>query len=297
MKRILKWIGIVLAGLVGLVILAAVGLSIAGGMRLNKTHDIRAEAITIPSDEGSLARGEHLVSVACRSCHGQNLSGNVMLNEPSIGMVYAANITGLARTHSDADLVRAIRHGVDTDGRQLIIMPAEAFINFSAEDLGAIIAYLKTVPPVENAVPEPQFTFMGRVMLAAGMFGNIFPAEYLDHDQPFLARPAIGANVEYGKYLSRFCEGCHGAGLAGGHPNDPASPPAPNLTPGGRLALYAEDSFIQTMRTGITPYNYKLNPMFMPWKSFGKLDDDELKGLWMYLSSLPAAETTANKTD
>jgi mono/diheme cytochrome c family protein len=293
MKKILKWIGILLAALVGLVILVAVGLSIAGGMRLNKTHEIQAEAITIPAEEAARERGEHLVNVACKSCHGPDLSGQPLLEDPAIGTVYSANITGLSQTHTDADLVRAIRHAVGTDGRQLAIMPAEAFIHFSAEDLGAVIAYLKTVPPINHDVPTPQLTFMGRILLAAGMFGDIFPAEYIDHNQPFSTMPTIGANVAYGEYLSRFCQSCHGANLAGGQPADPESPPAPNLTPGGRVALYSEDSFIQTMRTGVTPYNYQLDPAFMPWESFGKFDDDELKGLWMYLSSLPALEATA----
>lgn len=145
MKKVLKWVGIILGGLLVLIILAAVGLNIAGGARLNKTQNIQAETISIPTDEAALARGEHLVHVACTSCHGPGLSGQPMLDDPAIGTVYAANITGLGQTHADADLVRAIRHAVGHDGRQLIIMPAEAFINFSEEDLGAIIAQ-----PVDN---------------------------------------------------------------------------------------------------------------------------------------------------
>jgi len=213
------------------------------------------------------------------------------VEDPAVGTVYAANITGVDQTHTDADLVRAIRHAVDTDGRQLVIMPAEAFVHFSAEDLGAIIAYLKTVPKAGNDRPIPELTFMGRVLLAAGMFGPIFPAEYIDHSQPFPTMPTIGANAEYGEYLSRLCTGCHGADLAGGQPADPDSPPAPNLTPSGRLQLYSEESFIQELRTGVTPYDYELDPNFMPWQEIGKLDDDELKGLWMYLQSLPPAPT------
>ena len=289
MKKILKWIGIVLGGLVVLVILAAVVLSFVGNARLSKTRDVQAEAITIPTDEVALARGEHLVTVICTGCHAEDLAGTPMLEDPAVGTVYAANITGLSQTHTDADLVRAIRHGVGTDSRQLVIMPSEAFIHFSAEDLGAVIAYLKTVPRAGSDKPKPELAFMGRILLAAGMFGQVFPAEYIDHNQPFPTMPTIGANVEYGEYLGRFCSACHGEGLVGGQPPDPNSPPAPNLTPSGRLELYSEDSFIQTLRTGVTPYNYELDPDFMPWKEFGQLDDDELKGLWMYLESLPPA--------
>ena len=285
MKKVLKWIGIILGGLLLLIILAAVGLSIAGGSRLNKTQEIQAETIPIPTDEAALARGEHLVQAACTPCHGSDLSGQPLLDDPAIGTVNAANLTGLGQTHNDADLVRAIRHGVGHDGRQLIIMPAESFINFSAEDLGAIIAYLKTVPGIEDDLPEPELTFMGRIMLAAGMFGQIFPAEYIDHSQPFPDMPEVGANVAYGQYLSRFCIACHGAELTGGPPLDPDSPPAPDLTANGQLGNWSEADFIAAMRTGVTPDGRQLDPESMPWESFGKFDDDELQGLWLYLHS------------
>lgn len=294
MNKVLKWIGIVIAALIGLLILAAVGLSIAGGAQLNKTHDIEAEAIAIPTEEAALERGEHLVEVIlCTTCHGQDLSGDVEFEDPAIGTVYAANITGLSQTHSDADLVRAIRHGVDQGGRQLALMPADIFIHLSAEDLGALISYLKTVPLVENNLPEPELTFMGRIMLTAGMFGKVFPAEYIDHNQPFPTMPEIGANIEYGAYLvtATGCTSCHGADL-GGQVFDPEAPPAPNLTPGGDLGDWSEADFIRTIRTGVSPHGHQLHPEFMPWKAFAKFHDDELKGLWMYLQSVPAVSKT-----
>lgn len=291
MKKVLKWLGMVLGGLLVLLVVAAVALSVIGASRLNKTHDVQAENITVPADEAALARGAHLVEVACKSCHGAELSGQPMIDEPPIGTIYAANITGLAETHTDADLVRAIRHGLDTDGRQLMIMPAEAFIYFSEEDLGAVIAYLKTVPRTGDERPAPQLGPVGRILMGAGLFGDVFPAEYIDHELPFPEMPEVGANVAYGAYLSRFCGSCHGPGLAGGQPPDPESPPAPNLTTAGRLGSWTEEEFMTTMRTGVTPSGRQLDPAFMPWESFGKFDDEELRGLWMYLQTLPAGET------
>ena len=285
MKKVLKWIGIILGSLLILIILAAVGLSIAGGARLNKTQEIQAEALSIPSDEAALARGEHLVYAACSSCHGPDLSGQPLLDDPAVGTVFASNLTGLGDTRTDDDLVVAIRHAVGPDGRQLVIMPAESFIYFSAEDLGAVIAYLKTVPAIENDLPEPELTFMGRILLTAGMFGQIFPAEYIDHSQPFPEMPEVGANVAYGEYISRFCTACHGAELTGGPPADPDSPPAPNLTMSGRLGGWSEAEFFEAMRTGVTPDGRQLDPEAMPWESFGKFEDDELQGVWLYLQT------------
>ena len=121
----------------------------------------------------------------------------------------------------------------------------------------------------------------------------MFPAEYIDHALPFPEMPTVGANAAYGEYVSRFCSSCHGPNLAGGQPADPQSPPAPDLTPGSALADWTEEDFLMAMRTGVTPDGRHLNPDFMPWRSFGKFDDDELRGLWIYLESLPLAETAA----
>jgi mono/diheme cytochrome c family protein len=291
MKKVLKWTGIVMGGLIILVVFAGIGLSIAGGARLNKTQDITAETIPIPTDPDSLVRGEHLVNVACRDCHAADLTGQPLIEDPAIGTIYAANITGLAVTHSDEEIVRAIRHAVDTDGRQLVIMPAEVFINFSEEDLGAVVAYLKTVPQSGDDLPKPELAFLGRILLGAGLFGDVFPAEYIDHNQPFAPMPEVGANIAYGEYLSRFCTACHGANLAGSQPSDPTSPPAPNLTPGGDLGGWTEADFLTTIHTGVTPNGRQLDPAFMPWQSFSKFDDQELIALWMYLQSLPPSET------
>jgi len=289
MRKFFKWAVIILGGLIGLLALVAVVLSFLGSAQLKQTKDIQVEALVIPTDEASLARGEHLVTGPglCTECHGKDLGGDIIIQEASIGTIYAPNITGLSATHNDDDLVRAIRHGVDRDGRRLIAMPSDIYINLSAEDLGAIIAYLKQVPKIDNNLPEPELTFTGRIMLEMGMFGEVFPAEYTDHSLPFPNMPEIGANLEYGEYLSLFCKKCHQEDLAGGI-FDPDAPAAPNLTPGGELGKWSEADFIRSMRTGVSPEGDKIDSESMPWEGFARFNDDELKGLWMYLQSTPA---------
>jgi cytochrome c553 len=204
----------------------------------------------------------------------------------------------LGASYSNADYVRAIRHGVDPQGRGLMIMHSNVYHNLSQQDLGAMIAYLKSVPPVDNATPAPKIEPLGRILVALGVFDSealpLIPAEGIDHSAPFAELPPQGATAEYGSYLMSItlCHMCHGPDLAGAPPLDPGMEPGPNLTPGGELGGWSAADFIQTMRTGVSPQGDVLNPDFMPWKEYANMTDDELKSLWLYLQSLPAVSST-----
>jgi hypothetical protein len=289
MKKTVYRLSILVAGLLVIIVVLVIGLGLAGSSRLAKTIQVPVMAVPVSSDPAALARGRMWTTAICTSCHGSDLSGAVLIDEAGMATVFAANVTGLGATHSDEDLVRAIRHGVAHDGRKLIAMPADVFIHFSAEDLGAIIAYLKTLPLVENEIPAPHFGLPGRVLLAAGLFGEPFPAEHLDHTSPFPEMPPVGANLAYGKYLGGFCTACHGEDLGGAQPTfDPTFPYAPNLTSGGEPGRWTQADFLQTMRSGLTPDGRLIAPEYMPWREFSQLTDPELIGLWLYLESLPA---------
>jgi mono/diheme cytochrome c family protein len=268
-----------------------------GTSRLNKTYHVEAEAITIPTDAASLSRGEYLAKTICAHCHGDDLSGDSFVDQAGIVTIYAKNLTtgkGGVGNMDDEEFVLAIRHGLEEDGKPLLIMPADVFINWSAEDLGSVIAYLRTIPPVDHEIPEPKISIIARAMLPLGLFGKPFPAEYIDHDQPFPAMPTIGVNVDYGAYLTHAfgCTMCHGDNLAGGITPEFAGPgqipKSPNLTPAGDLGGWSEADFIQTLRTGVTPEGKELNDDHMPWKMYSKASDEDLQALWLYLQSLPA---------
>lgn len=304
MKRILKWIGIVLGVVVVLLIIAAGALYAMGTSRLTRTYDVEAETITIPTGDGSLARGAYLAATVCSECHGSNFAGstpdNIFVDEPGIITLYAANLTpgkGGIGDLSDADLIRAIRHGLDQAGTPLIVMPAEIFSRWSAEDLGAVTAFLHTLPPVDNEVPEPQVGVLARILYPLGLAGQIMPAEYIDHNRPFPDMPEIGVTTEYGAYLvsALGCTLCHGDNLAGGlePPQLPpgSSPLSANLT-SDHIAGWTQDDFIQTIRTGTTPDGHEIDPMVMPFDIYSRMSDDDLRALWLYIQSLPPAETT-----
>jgi hypothetical protein len=75
MKRLFKWIGIVLAALVGLLLIAVISLYFIGNASLNKTYNFAPSNITIPSDAESIAFGKHRSETLCESCNGKNLAG------------------------------------------------------------------------------------------------------------------------------------------------------------------------------------------------------------------------------
>jgi mono/diheme cytochrome c family protein len=170
------------------------------------------------------------------------------------------------------------------------MMPVRTFYFLSDEDLGALIAYLKSLPPINNEMPKTDLGPLGRVMLALGQFPpEIVPNVIsIDHDGPRPVAPEAGVTVEYGKYLALTCTLCHGENL-NGQTVQLDGPPifAPNLTSGGELGSWSEDDFIATLRTGVTPFGRQLKSA-MPWKYFGQMTDDEMKAVWLYLQSLPA---------
>ena len=294
MKKILKWIGIVLGSLVVLILAVAGVLVLIGNSRLNKTYDFPPSNIVVPTDEASIAYGRHRAETLCEGCHGKDLSGiEKWFNAGPLGTIDSANLTtgegGFGQeVTSDEDYVRAIRHGIDPESKPLF-MPAVYSTSFlSDEDLGAIIAYVKSAPPVDHVTYGQNFTPLAKIMLAAGMLGKL-PVEAVSHDVHVTA-PARGISVEYGDYMinTHDCRLCHGQELAGGkHPDPTIKLISPNLTPGGEVGFWTEEQFINTLRTGVTPSGHELDAEHMPWEIYRLFTDDELKAIYLYLQSLP----------
>lgn len=296
MKVFLKWLGIVLGSLIGLLVIMLAVFFFKGSAMLGRKYSITPAAVTIPTDAASIERGRHFVQAICSGCHTADLSGQTLLEAP-FATVDSANLTagqgGVGSEFTDADWIRAIRDGVDNDGRALVLMPAMAFWHFNDQDLGAVIAYLKSLPPVDHEQPHPQINALGKIMIGAGLFGDdIVPANVIAHDQ----RPPVvaeGVTAPYGEYLVSItgCHDCHGPELAGGKSKKPGAKTAPNLTPGGEVSVWTDAMFVNTIRTGTAPSGHALDPKEMPWKDFNNYSDDELKAIFLYLQSLPDLAT------
>lgn len=297
MKKVLKWAGFTLLGVIVLIMIALVGFYFLGKNRLSTVYTVPAETVNVPSDAASISGGEHLVSVHCAGCHGVNLEGGVVFSMPPLGSVTAPAIAGghgkFGTLLSDSELVRAIRHGVGIDQKPLLVMPSGSYYYFSDQDLGQIIAYVKSVPPPSQPPPPSKLSAVGIALAAAGAFGNIINAETIDHDAPRPAAVEPGVTVAYGEYKSYVgeCRICHGQQLTGGKDPNPGAPPAPDLTSSGNVGQWTEAEFIQTLQSGVTPAGIQLSE-FMPWKFYGKMNEVELKALYLYFNSLGGLATT-----
>lgn len=262
-----------------------------------QTYDVKVEAVAVPDGADTLAQGERLVMdvAACTGCHGDDLGGQEFINNPAFGVIYTANLTpgegGAGATFSDEDWVRAIRHGLDPDDKPLLVMPAQHFQHISDEDLGAMIAHLKTLEPVDNVWPEPKFGPLGYIFLLQEPI--VLPASLLDHDAPSPAAIEPGVTAEYGAYLVELgtCADCHGKELNGSPPDPGMNIPSANLTPKGELVGWTEEDFAETMRTGVNPAGHELLCPMSDVVDIFDYSDDEVVAIFMYLQSLPPTDT------
>src|ERR1041384_339980 len=186
MRKVFRVIGIVLGSLIGLILVTAVVLYFIGDARLSKTYNIPASNIPLPSTAASIEFGKHRAEILCEGCHGADLSGiDNWFDAPALGNIDSANLTsgkgGVGGQFTTEDYVRAIRHGIDPAGKPIFMIAVPSTAHLSDEDLGAIIAYLKTIPPVDHTVRPRHFTPLAKILLAAGVLGKL-PAEAVSHD-------------------------------------------------------------------------------------------------------------------
>jgi len=228
----------------------------------------------------------------CVECHGNDLAGKVVIDDPAMGQIFAPNITPeRLREWTDGEIARAMRHGIGRDGRPLVMMPSQEYQWLSEGDIVAVVTYLRTLPVVNRPSGSIEIGPVMRLLFASGRMPNLLPAERIDHKVPFPRKPPEKVSVDFGKYLAQTaCAGCHNEQLSGGPiPGTPPDwPPASNLTPAA-IGHWSEADFIKTLRTGVNPDGHRLQKP-MPVKLTSQMTDLELKALWAYLKSLPVLD-------
>lgn len=296
--KVVKFVGYALGALAAFVLLAAAIVYVTSNAKVHQTFNVAVRPIAIPTDRASIARGDHIAHTrGCIDCHGADFAGHTVIDNGAMGLLSGPNITGgkgsATATFTDIDYVRAIRHGVSPHHRGYVLMPSEEFSHLSDEDLGALIAYLKSVPKVDRANIPIRLGPVSRVLFTLGKMK--LAAATIDHDHLNTAAVPKGVTVAYGRYLSAGCVGCHNPNLSGGKIDvgPPDWPAARNLTPAGELAHWTEGDFVRAIREGKRPDGSALSPV-MP-RGFAGLDDTELGALYAYIKSLPAVPTGVRK--
>lgn len=283
---VLKWIGVVLGGLLTLVLTLVTVLAVIGMIKFYVPRGNPAPNLTVAGTPEQVTRGEHIANTLCIGCHSANgqlpLSGGVDLGKEipiPLGSVVSFNLTpgGPLKNWSDGEIFRELREGVDRTGQPLAVMGGLFVRNMSDDDLHSIIAYLRSQPAVQQEAGGDNLNLIGMLMLGAGLI-----PEAQAVNGPIVA-PAKAATADYGKYIVGYndCRGCHGDNLTGG--TSALAPHGPNLT--ALVPKWTSDQFIQTLRTGVDPTGHSLSTV-MPWKDIGKFDDVELGAVYQYIVSI-----------
>jgi mono/diheme cytochrome c family protein len=281
MKRLLRRTGIAIGALAVLGTIAFVVVYVLSERILGRTFEVPTVAISIPTDPAAIDEGRRLAIIrGCfGGCHGRQVEGVVMFDDPMIGRVVAPNLTAAVRKYSDSELGGIIRHGVRPGGRSMMVMPAEAFVLLTDEDLGRILAFLKSLPAIDGPGPSVSMGPLGRLGLAIGQFKPVTELIAVTVPPP----EATSEQASRGRYLARtICAQCHGTSLRGDSNPDFTSPSLQVV------AAYSPEAFTQLMRTGEALGGRTLATM-TPWarQHLSYLTDSEINSLYNYLHTIP----------
>jgi cytochrome c553 len=286
---LLKWAGTCSMALFAVAV-SVPAILISTGLVKRAARTAAIPYLTVAGTPAQIARGRAIADSFCGACHSKTgtLTGGTDIGKDfpvPIGSFVSSNLTpaGSLAHWSDGQIFRAIRNGVDANGRWLFVMSLTNAGKLSDDDIRAVIAYIRAQPAAGERTPEPpdHLNPLGLMMLGAGL---------LPEGKPVLTgaiqAPPESASTQYGEYILSYqdCRECHGADLKGGVQGQLA-PIGPGLD---LVKAWSVDQFIATMRTGTDPAGHQIvEPM--PWQALGKMDDEELAAIYRYLVELPSS--------
>ena len=285
-------------GLALAVLLLAAAAAVFAGLqladrRLARHVDVRVTPVALRSDAAAVERGRYLyASRGCVDCHGANGAGHVFVDDGHSLRIKGPNITsgpgGVVAGYRPEDWVRTVRHGVAPGGRPIMIMPSEDYNRLTDDDLAAIVAYVRSLPPAAGTGAEVRLPLPARVLYGFGAIEDA--AAKIDHTLPPAAPVAEGVTLQHGAYVANMCLGCHGPQLTGGRiPGGPPDwPPAKNLTPvaASGMAPYVDvEAFMKMLHTGKRADGSAIR--VMPFNSLRNLSETDMRALHLFLKSLP----------
>ena len=319
MKKLLKY----LLYLIGLVIVVIAGLMIYLKVFLPNVGP--APDLKIALTQERIERGKYLANhvAVCIDCHSTRdwarFSGPIVVGTEGKGgevfdqklglpgVYYARNITpyGIGNW-TDGEVLRAITSGVSKDGRALFpIMPYLAIGQIDLEDVHSIIAYIRTLKPIENKVPDSKSDFPMNFII------NTIPKK-----PDFHTRPDTTDKVSYGRYLAAVCIECHstfkgstmvkGMEYAGGREfplEGGGIVRSANLTPDpetgtgnwtesffiARFKVYSDTNYVPP---AVGPKDFN---SFMPWTMFARMRTEDISSIFVFLKTLKPVTNKVTK--
>jgi mono/diheme cytochrome c family protein len=252
------------------------------------------------AQERAVERGAYLARARypCTECHGQDFGGGVMVEDPLLGNLYGPNLTAgsgsVVASYTMGDWDRIVRHGIKPDGTPAL-MPSIDFFAMSDRELSDLVAFIRSLPPVDRPSPPSTLFLFGKGLVATGAFP--LSADRLpDHQAAHPAVPPDAADtLAYGGHVAQVCAGCHRPDFSGG-PILGAPPdwlPAANLTPhADGLAGWSYEDFTRAMREGVGRDGAKLGPPMDTIPRIGReVEERDMQAMFAFLQSLPPTPT------
>lgn len=312
MKKLLKILAVI-------IFLLVAGVAIFLTYIVKFKPNIPIEEVKIEYTPERIERGKYLANnvAQCIDCHstrdwskfsgppipGTEGKGGEIFDEKIgfPGKYYAANITPAhLKEWSDGELFRAITAGVSKDGRPLFpIMPYPYFGKMDREDIYSIIAYIRSLPPVQNEIPPSQSNFPMSIII------HIIPSK-----PEFSTRPSTTDKVAYGKYLatSASCIECHTPfqkgqiieeqAFSGGRyfPMPGGLIASANITPDKETGIgsWDENAFIERFKMFDKTNGNNISDQvkegdfnsIMPWQKYAGMSREDLSAIFAYLKTV-----------
>jgi mono/diheme cytochrome c family protein len=273
-------------GLAVLAATAATSVFALSEAKLRRSYDPRPLALAIDPATADVAAGEHDARIyGCADCHGADLKGRVLFEQPHVGRLVAPDVAAVASSYTDEELVRLIRFGVKRDGTSLVAMPAPQLNALAEREVSEIVAFVRSLPVTEGGtLTASEWGPLGRIGVLTGDV-HLTAAEVTPVVPP-RDRPAGGAPL--GRHLvATICSHCHQ--LAEPR-EDGFMGTVPALQP--MVASYDREDFRRLMRTGIAAGERDLGLMSdVARASFAHMTDGEIDALYAYLGGEGGGES------
>jgi mono/diheme cytochrome c family protein len=311
-KKFIRLLGI------GVSLIVALLAIVLGYLFLVLPPQPKLAPVVLPSEPERIERGRYLAHhvTLCVECHSlrdqslyagpvkeESLGGGGEVFPGEFGTLVSTNLTpvGLAGW-SDEQLYRAVVTGVRPDGGVLFpLMPFQHYATMDTRDVLDILAYIRTLKPIENSPPPSRLNFPFPLLVRT-MAVSPTPTE----------RPLPSDTVKYGEYLTNAasCTDCHtprdkgapipGLAFAGGNefPLPSGLVRSANLTPDKETGLggWTREQFIERFKSPRAAHNLatpraegQVNTI-MPWRSYAGMTAEDLGAIYDYLQTLPAVK-------